>query len=214
MLAASLLLLALTAAIVPAASADVYTPRRMKVGGAMWLIPTAKAHVYRGYFVDAWEWFDVLDSKSFGEARAFRGSCRVKTAKRYTEIACTGAPGDSVSSRPVDSDFQVDPLLQSATLRIRHGSRTEVVEWTGKQPAAFCGYAYSSDGPDEGDDFSGQGQCFSTTARATGHLFGHHVATSGRLDQGWFGYGLDTPGLPELSTRGNRVELHLRVPRR
>ena len=216
-LAWTLVLLAIGALAGPPATADDYTPRRMKAGEAFWLIPTARPHVYRGYFAAAWIWADVLEPTVRSQAWFFTGRCTVRTIRGSRDVSCAGAPGDSFFAEPQDNAFQVDPLLRSATLEIRRGKETASVSWTGTGSRDLCGYGYGGGGPDPEDNYSGEGYCLSTAGRASGVLFGRHLEATHRLDTSWFAEGLDTPAipsLPEVVMRGGRAHLHLRIPAR
>ena len=214
-LASTAVLLTLGALAGPTAAADDYVPRRMKAGEALWLLPTGRPHVYRGYFAAAWVWADVLDSTAHSQAWMFSGRCTVKTVKGTRNVGCIG---DAVfSAQPPDSAFQVDPLLRSATLRIRNGRRTESVSWTGAGSPDVCGYGYGSGGSDPQDAYSGEGYCLSTASTASGDLFGRHVEATHRLDTSWFAEGLDTPAVPsppQVVMRDGRAHLNLRIPAR
>ena len=64
---AALVLLAVSAATaVPrAAGADGFTPRRAKVGIAVWFVPTTRPHVYTGYVAQVLLFRDLLQDKTY-----------------------------------------------------------------------------------------------------------------------------------------------------
>ncbi|MGH2736196.1 MAG: hypothetical protein ACRDKZ_11490 [Actinomycetota bacterium] len=111
-----------------------------------------------------------------------RGKCEKFRGKHMTVIFCSA----SGRARTIPEEaFEIDPLLERASLRVKSQGRRHRMSWSATSPAPFPdASAYPS------QDFSYAYAAAYRDARAKGSLFGRTVKTR-RLDFAWMSEGAD-----------------------
>ena len=193
------------------AGADPLALRRVKLADSVWLIPTGKPHVYRGYNVFAFVFQNVATGEAQSMAFAMKGKCRVtRTANSRTVTCAAFAPNFGVYE-PTDADFAMDPTLQRSTLTLKDKRfPKQSVDFTGNG-VTDIGYGEEATAGPEG--YSSKGYFRGVRAHAVGHLFGDTVTTKHKLDVAWFGWGPDVQQGPSVAIRGDRAVVRFSLPR-
>lgn len=148
----------------------------------------------------------------FSVAYVGKGTCEVTRGKRFTMVACGGsARGHDLAL----DEFQMDPLMRSATLRFGKGRRAQEVVWT-----AGDGAPQQGAGLGFGAGYVDLGGGAYRWAPAKGRLFGQRLKPGGPwhfgvLEQGGWGGGY-VSGDAEARLRPDgtlEVSRTIRIPR-
>ena len=157
--------------------------RRDRQAEAGWIVKGEGPTGYMGYFVWIVDFSETGESPDKAVAMMFRGPCEVETSRNGWSYGCHGRGfGKEVAA----SKFRMDPLLDSASISVRHRRRNHRVGWTATQPdpglyqsSEACG-GMNEDGEEE--EGTGEGGGIFKAAKATGRIFGHRLNTSTRFD--------------------------------
>ncbi|HEU4480914.1 MAG TPA: hypothetical protein VFS18_03435, partial [Actinomycetota bacterium] len=141
---------------------------------------------------------------SFGVAG--RGPCHIQKARGGSFMFCMGM--GRVKEIPFE-DFEVDPLLAEADLRMKQGRHVQRVHWAGSSSTPSFG------GNIDGGDAVSVQYGFDRSARPSGSLFGRKVAPGrnafGYLTAGGFAFvGAEERSIEFLP--GGRVRFEVKIP--
>ena len=205
--------LVLSAAPVEAAPASVPDKvRRDRQAEAGWIVKGEGPTGYMGYFVWIVDFSETGESPDKAVAMMFRGPCEVETSRNGWSYGCHGRGfGKEVAA----SKFRMDPMLDSASISVRHGRRRHRVAWTATNPvpglysSSEACYGLNEEGePEEG---SGEGGGIVKGAKAAGRILGHRLKTSTRFDTaGLWGGATVTECAPPWELRNVDVD-HIRA---
>ena len=132
-------------------------------------------------------------------AAVFKGKCRVDRTRHMTIISCSGrGQGKEI---PFE-DFQMDPALGSASLRLRAAGYSNSVKWTGRGPAPVAYLGAVTNGT-----YAEAGVGMSRDAAASGKVYGKRMRSRGWLDWSQLGQGAGAAGWYDLSGAGYEVDL-------
>jgi hypothetical protein len=136
-----------------------------------------------GYFAWVLDLSEVRESPDTAVVLMFKGPCEVETRRSGWSIGCRGR---GLGKEVAASKFRMDPILDSASISVKHRRGRHRVGWTATQPVPGL-YSYSEacfglteEGePEEG---SGEGGGIVKGAKAAGRILGHRLKTSTRFD--------------------------------
>ena len=132
-------------------------------------------------------------------AGVFKGKCLVERSRHMTVISCTGrGQGKAIPLQ----DFEMDPALGSASLRLRAAGFSNSVEWTGRGPAPIV---YQGAGTNGSYVEAGVGMARMATTR--GKVYGKSLRSRGWLDWAELGQGAGAAGWYDLSGKGYEVDV-------
>ena len=160
------------------------------------LLPPAVAEPGVAYGLDQMAWGDWIelhgkkgtytaaianryptDSGIVTTAAILKGKCRVHRTKNFTVISCHGS---GTGKKIPLQNFQLDPLMDSASLHVRANGHDNRVSWDGKGPTPIGGAGVAS-----GGNWAAAGMDVSRDAEAGGRVLGRRVRSKGWLDWGF-----------------------------
>ena len=134
-------------------------------------------HGKTGDYTGAIGWRMLEEEGLVTLAGVFKGKCRVESGKNFTMITCYGrGHGKEIPFQ----DFEMHPLMDSATLKLKAGGFANRVTWTGRGPGPV-----GSGGIAGGDKWVAAGADFSRDAKTKGRFLGESYKSSGWLDWGF-----------------------------
>jgi hypothetical protein len=179
-----LCILVLGAPSVAAAPASVPDQvRHDRQADAGWIVKGEGPTGYMGYFAWIIDFSEARESPDTAVAMMFRGPCEVERRRGGWSIGCGGRGfGKEIAA----SRFHMDPLLDSASISVKHEGRRHRVGWTATQPEPGL-YSYSEacggmNEEGEQEEGTGEGGGIVKAAKAAGRIFGHRLKTSTRFD--------------------------------
>lgn len=104
----------------------------------------------------------------------FKGKCQVHNGRNFTLISCSASGKGRVI--PVQ-DFQMHPLMDTASLDVRVQGFSNHVDWTGRGPGPVA-----SGGAAVGGDWVAAGSDIYRDAKSSGRVLGDKVKSHGWLD--------------------------------
>jgi len=110
-----------------------------------------------------------------------KGECNVQKEESFTTIMCSGM--GRAKEIPAE-DFQLDPLLESGSLRVQVSGFRHTVSWTGRGRAPAASGGVQSSG-DYADAWAGVFR----DAKAKGRVFGKKVSSGPRDLMGFLAHG-------------------------
>ena len=132
-------------------------------------------------------------------AGVFKGKCRVDRHRNLTMISCTGyGQGKEI---PVQ-DFQMDPLMSSASMRLRIGGSLHSVRWTGRGTAPVVYQGTGTNG-----SYVETGAGMGRSAAASGKVYNKRMRTRGWLDWAELAQGAGAAGWYDLGGRSYKVDM-------
>jgi hypothetical protein len=101
-----------------------------------------------------------------------KGRCTVQKGKNWTMISCVASGrGKEI---PME-DFRMDPLLESASLRVTLQGYRHTVSWSGRGRAPMASADVQAS-----DGYASAGGGIFRLAKAAGRVFGHKLSSGGR----------------------------------
>jgi len=108
-----------------------------------------------------------------------KGNCERERGDGWVSIGCRGRGG--VGGRLRGNEFQMDPAMQSASLRLSKGRSEHEVRWVADgRPSPYQSSEWCYSGPSEEPEGEGHGGGVYQAALAKGTAFGRKLETSGR----------------------------------
>ncbi len=101
-----------------------------------------------------------------------KGSCEIEKGKNWTMISCMGR--GRAKEIPME-DFQMDPLLESASLQVRLSGYRHKIGWVGRGRAPMA-----SGGVQASEGYATAAADVFRLARAAGRVFGRKLSSGGR----------------------------------
>ncbi len=173
---------------------------------ATWMVKTTPTGGV-AYFVDVQRSSPTPDGIT---TLAFIGKmhCVVQRSRNFVVTMCSGA----AKGVPLDlDDFQLDPLLSSGAVEVKHKGSTHQVTWTGQGALPEIGQ-----GAVVGEGGAGAGAGMGRSAVASGKVFGNKVGGRSRDDwafmtQESYAYVFTGANLSRTTLADGRVRFDLRV---
>ena len=132
-------------------------------------------------------------------AVVMKGTCTRRRSGRMVMVSCSGR---GVGKEIPMGDFELDPLLGSASLRVKTGGISHDVSWRGR------GRTPQSAGGAGGDDsYFEAGAGMYRDARSTGRVFGKKLASRGWSDWSELSQGAGVAGWSEAPAAAPEVTL-------
>ena len=144
-----------------------------QIAWASWIDMHGKTGDYTG----AIAWRTIQKEGLVTLAGVFKGKCRAESSKHFMMITCHGrGHGKEIPFQ----DFEMHPLMDSATLKLRAGGFANRVNWTGRGPGPV-----NSGGVAGGDKWVAAGTDTYRDAKTNGRVLGKSYKSSGWLDWGF-----------------------------
>lgn len=125
----------------------------------------------------------------------FKGKCHVDKGRNFTFISCSG----SGKGRDIPlQDFQMHPLMDTASLDVRVKGFDNHVDWTGRGPGPVA-----SGGAAVGGDWVAAGTDIYRDAKSSGKVLGDKVKSAGWLDWAMMFTGVQAVGFTGLDDLEN-----------
>jgi hypothetical protein len=157
--------------------------RRDRQAEADWIVKGEGPTGYMGYFAWVIDFSEVREFPDTAVVLMFKGPCEVEKSRGGWSIGCSGRGfGKEVAA----SRFRMDPILDSASISVKHGRRRHRVGWTATQSVpglySFSEACFGLNEEGEPEEGSGEGGGIVKDAKAAGRIFGHRLKTSTRFD--------------------------------
>jgi hypothetical protein len=181
-IALAVTLVGVLASASPSMGSD-YWPGRIQMAFATWLVRSPESKVLIGYLVMPLSWKDPVSGEYASDLFMFKGRCRWD---HHGGLSCGGRPPNVGPTTFEEKAFHIDPLLQSAYLRVRTPytpSYRQSVTWVPRVPPSIALGFVSGDA---------EGVLIGQRADVYGKLFGDRLTPAQQFDRflpAWFGYG-------------------------